>query len=285
MRSIRSLIFIGAIAAIVLVEAFVVLLAFGVVELDPEAKSVWDWLDLLIIPLSLVIVATVLQLVERRTDRRIAKERTKTDRQIAHERVQAETLQSYLDSMGTLINSGGLENNATIHAMKARTSVTMRNLSSELNIDLISFLQDSYLLGKGVKQPEDDEANSVQPMASLLQSSNLSRAKLELADLGGADLRGANLSGANLAGADLSGADLYKTNLSGANLNWAILNGTNLRRANLDGANLGGAVSWTPEQLSQDSYLVGATLPDGMKIKTAEEWLAFKREHGGGQES
>src|SRR5437588_12219074 len=46
-------------------------------------KTLWDWLQLLIIPLVLAIIALLFNLANSRTERQIAKQRYEQDQQIA----------------------------------------------------------------------------------------------------------------------------------------------------------------------------------------------------------
>src|SRR5258707_1279131 len=48
-----------------------------------RGKTLWDWLQLLIVPLVLAIIALVFQRVNSRTERQIAKVRYDQDREIA----------------------------------------------------------------------------------------------------------------------------------------------------------------------------------------------------------
>src|SRR5437588_10725044 len=76
-------------------------------------KSLWDWLQLLIVPLALAVVALVFQLANARTEHQIAQQRYEQDKQIAAERYvndqyialdkqREDLLQTYLDRMTEL---------------------------------------------------------------------------------------------------------------------------------------------------------------------------------------
>lgn len=130
-----------------------------------------------------------------------------------------------------------------------------------------------------------------------LRKANLHMANLTAADLRGAHLKAVDLRGANLRGANLSGANLRRANLSGVNLR-----GANLSGANLIGADLSEAWFWNAEQLEQAYSLLGATMPDKIRLgcpsalkvgdmtelfaeategPTFEEWKAqYPAEHG-----
>lgn len=78
------------------------------------SKTLWDWLDLLIIPFVLAIGGYLFALSEnqrtqqiaerhRVLDREIAQQQAETDRDIAEQRRQDDTLQAYLDQFGQLM--------------------------------------------------------------------------------------------------------------------------------------------------------------------------------------
>jgi hypothetical protein len=66
-------------------------------------KTLWDWLQLLIIPVALAIIALVFQLANARTEREIAKKRYDQDQQIALDKQRQDLLQTYLDRMSELL--------------------------------------------------------------------------------------------------------------------------------------------------------------------------------------
>ena len=261
----------------------VTLLITGVWHSGFETKSFWDWMQLLLIPVSLVIIATFLQLTENRTDRRIAEERVQSDREIASDRAQQETLDSYLDSMGTLINSDGLNFPQTVQVMRARTATIIRSLGEQRRNALFDFLRNANLLGYAIMGdsrrivPISQSSNGGRSPISLLRGADLSeidltRADLRLTDLTDTVLRGglltgallwqANLTGAYLLEAEMTGADLNEANLTGAYLNGANLTGANLRASNLTGISMPTAIldqtNLRDANLTR-SFLLGAT--------------------------
>src|SRR5258708_21448363 len=66
-------------------------------------KSLWDWLQLLIVPLALAVVALVFPLSNARTERQIAQQRYRQDQQIALEKQHEDLLQVYLDRISELL--------------------------------------------------------------------------------------------------------------------------------------------------------------------------------------
>ena len=65
-------------------------------------KSLWDWLQLLIVPLALAVIAVVFQLANSRTGHQLAKQRHEQDQQIALDKQREDLLQAYLDRMSEL---------------------------------------------------------------------------------------------------------------------------------------------------------------------------------------
>lgn len=66
-------------------------------------KTVWDWLQLLIVPLVLAVVALSFQVANIRAERQIAKQRYEQDQQIALDKQREDLLQAYLDRLSELL--------------------------------------------------------------------------------------------------------------------------------------------------------------------------------------
>lgn len=259
-----------------------------------ETKTLWDWMDLFIIPLVLAIGAFFLDRSEKKLEREIA-----TDRQ------QEAALQSYLDRMTDLLLEKKLlttKDKEVRDVARTRTVSIMRVLDTKRNSLVIQFLREAKLITdenslfhdatmSGMNLKNLDLKNVYLQRANLqsaqLQGADLRRAQLMGVNLQDADLQDANLQGAylmnaNLRGANLQHADLQRVPLDGAALNNADLKDANLRHAHLwdaslEDANLIGAILWdavlhgsylrgaiiTDEQLAQAKSLEGATMPDG----------------------
>lgn len=194
-------------------------------------KTLWDWMQLLIIPLVLAGGALLLNRAERKNEREIA-----TDRQ------QEATLQAYFDRMTDLLKeerSLNSENTEMLSLAKIRTLTVLRGLNATRNDIVLRFLRDVGLTGK---QEYNFFLNTNLQGADLesvdLTNVNMQGSNLQNANLQKANLQGANLRGANLQGADLRGANLYDTNLQGANLQSANLRGANVQTIILKGAYL-----------------------------------------------
>ncbi len=190
--------------------------------LNPEtgrAKTLWDWMELFLVPSMLAFAALWFNWQQRRADRERETERTETERHIAEDSRRENRLQAYLGQMKELLLDYSLRdesigNNDEVRRIaRARTLTVLRGLDGERKGLLLRFLHESQL----ISEPDP------------------------VVNLEGVRLEGANLGWANLADADLAGANLRGGNLESANLGWANLEGANLRGGNLEAANLGWA--------------------------------------------
>jgi hypothetical protein len=248
-----------------------------------QGKTVWDFLQLLIVPLMLVAIGLVFSLQQDARQQRVEDQRSDAERELAEQRAQDEALQAYLDQMSELMLDRKLleaEQGTPLYTLaQARTSTVILRLDAEHNESVTRFLSNS-----GLAQDNDASARLLREIT--LSHATLSHAYLINSDLRYADLSGADLSDANLLDADLSHAFLYKANLSGAlsllvganlsraNLTKANLSGADLTNADLSGADLSSAKGVTNKELEQQAgSLEGATMPNSQKY---EDWLKSK---------
>jgi uncharacterized protein YjbI with pentapeptide repeats len=249
------------------------------VEFRPE-KTLWDWLQLLIVPFALVVISFLFttqqdarqqQIESRRAQQaqEIENQRAEAERELAEQRAQDDALQSYLDQMSGLLlgkNLRASEEDSEVRTLaRARTLTVLSRLDPSRKADVIQFLIEAELVQR---------VEGTGPIINLsgvnLSGADLSGADLsDVVDLNGADLSDANLLGADLRAADLSDADLSDADLSDANLSDADLSDAkmfapNLEGASLEGANLEGVTGVTIGILElQAASLEGATMPDG----------------------
>jgi hypothetical protein len=213
-------------------------------------KTLWDWLQLLIVPVVLSLITVVFAWQQDIRQDQIENKRAKAERELAKERAQDEALQAYLDQMSGLLLVRDLrtsEKGSEVRTLaRARTLTALKRLDPSRKTVVMQFLVEADLV-QGVDGRE--------PVVSL-SGADLGDANLSGADLYGANLREADLRGATLRGADLRdaslgitkpgvarlpGADLSETNLSEADLSYANLSGADLSYANLSGADLSSA--------------------------------------------
>lgn len=227
-----------------------------------EAKTLWDWMELLIIPLVLAGGVFFLNRSEKEIERKSVEDRAKLEREIATDRQQEVALQSYLDRMADLLfkeDLATLTNKERRKVARIRTLTVLRGLDVKRKGFVLLFLCEAGLI------------DSFKDTVIDLAGADFSDADLSDADIIHANLRGANFSGANLRrtifdGADLSNALLINANLRGTDLEGRIGPGlpTRLYGADLSFADLTGA-HITKEQLETVKSLKGATMPDGTK--------------------
>ncbi len=215
------------ISSLVILLILLVLVILGYANNWPwtglHGRTLYDWLQLLIIPAVLALGGYLFNYTTGRTEREIA-----SDRQ------QEEALQAYIDSMSALLLDKNLresgENDEVRTIARVRTLTVLPRLDGKRKASVLQFLHESGLIKKGAKIVDLNEAN--------LLKVDLFLADLSKADLRGASLRGANLHLADLNNAELSGTGLLRANLNGANLTEANLSVGYLKEANLVGANL-----------------------------------------------
>lgn len=228
-----------------------------------ETKTLWDWMELLIIPLVLGFGAFFLNRSERAIEHQIAEDRAKVEREIATDRQREAALQSYLDRMADLLLKENLrfsENKEVRNVARIRTLTVLRALDGERKGMLVLFLQEAGLIRRD---------GIIDLTGADLTKADLERAHLNGANLSGSFLLSAQLFLADLTAADVSGAylldvNLTDANLTEANLRDAWLDGANLTGADLTGADLSGA-TFHPWQLAAVQSLKGTTMPDGTK--------------------
>jgi hypothetical protein len=193
-------------------------------------KTLWDWLQLLIVPAILFAVTFAWSAAQ-----------TKSDNGREDRRSQDATLQAYLDEMSGLMLDKKLlisKQGDPVRAVARTVTLTaLRRLDAERKGEVARFLVEAKLL----EEPAVIDSLHADLEGADLENAELDGAVFQGARLRGANLKGAFLEGANLEGADLENADLGGADLASASLRGAILRGASLRDADLDSATLEGA--------------------------------------------
>jgi len=211
-----------------------------------RGKTLWDWMQLLIIPIVLAIGAFFLQRSERTIERETANKRAELDREIAKDRQQEAALQNYIDKMSELLLKEKLRTTdieEVRDVARTRTIAILRVLDTRRNNLVLQFLKEANLI-------TDDK-------------SILNRAALQDMDLHGLAWGSAYLQGASLVDVYLEGTYLEDAHLEGAHLEGAQLMGASLVRAHLEGAYLDEAhleLALLREAHLKDAYLKDAHL-------------------------
>lgn len=235
-----------------------------------RAKTLWDWLELLVVPLMLLLfgigINWTIQNNERtrteaqtkieraRNEARSQDERIRTEaqaqieREIANDRLRDQTLHNYFDRMSELLlqeklRQAGPDNEVRIVA-RAWTLTSLGSLDSTRKGTLLNFLWETGLIRHG--------NTMVRLVNADFSGANLEKAYLEKADLQLVNLEKSNLSygafydafleSAKLNGANLEGAAFLRANLVNAEFKGAICSANftdaNLESADFEGANL-----------------------------------------------
>jgi hypothetical protein len=155
-------------------------------------KTLWDVLQLLIVPLVLVGIGLLFEMQQAEREER----RAEVERELAEQRAQDEALQAYLDQMSTLLLEKDLrasEEESEVRTLaRARTLTVLGRLDLSRKTAVMQFLVEAELVQR------------------------VERGRGPIITLAGADLSDANLRNANLYQANLRDANLVSADLSGA---------------------------------------------------------------------
>ena len=262
----RRLVVILVILAIITFLSWVVWRTYLADNLGFKGKTLWDWMELLVVPFVLALLVfllnksqkdTELKIAELRRieDRESAEQRANVDREIERDRQRQKALEDYLDRMTELLLENKLRESLPSDEIRSiartRTLTILRSLDGTRKSQLIQFLYESSLIGwlseQGVVKPIIDLS-----FASL-ENVEIKYGKLDGIDLSKANLRNTDfemtsLIGANFYLADLDDSDFSYTKLMGANLHAGLKRvnfvAADLEKANLSGADLCGARLW-----------------------------------------
>jgi uncharacterized protein YjbI with pentapeptide repeats len=205
----------------------------GEKEIRPR-KTLWDWLDLLIVPVVLAVGALWFSWAQEDRQREIESRRAQAALQVEKQRAQGEAMQTYFNQMDTLLLEKDLRN-AERTLARARTITVLERVDSSHTATIMQFLGEAKLV-----QRVDGRGPIIGLSGADLRHADLDNADLGHADLVGADLEGADLEGADLDNADLDNADLDNADLDNADLDNADLDNANLHKASLRRAKLDG---------------------------------------------
>jgi uncharacterized protein YjbI with pentapeptide repeats len=213
-------------------------------ETYQPGKTLWDWLQLLFIPVVLAIAGFWFNHRERKaaelradTERKAAEVRAKNERDIAEDDQREAALQAYINEMSELLLHANLRmsmpEDEVRKIARVRTLTVLPRLDGQRKGNIIQFLYESGLINKDKRIIDLGGAD--------LREVNLRGSRLAGVILAGASLGKANLKEAFLSEANLMGADLFGVNLKFAYLGEALMIGVKMREADLSAANLGGA--------------------------------------------
>lgn len=193
-------------------------------------KSLWDWLSLLGVPLSLLLIGAWVQ---------------SSQQQKAGDGAKEEALQAYFERISALLLEKDIFTLSSPDL--AHSSEAKRLLSTAADIIRASTL--SIL-----RRFESDAKRKTSVIRFLLEADVVQRLsiRLEGADLSGVDLSHVDLLGINLENVNFRGANLTNTSFKNADLKGVNFQGAKIQSANFDGAELLG-VDFTSVRLGRNS--------------------------------
>ncbi|MCB9453742.1 MAG: pentapeptide repeat-containing protein [Anaerolineaceae bacterium] len=232
----------------ILVAAFILIVVFlyQVEWSGLQGKNVWDWLELIIVPLVLAGGGLFLQRIEEgRNKREESLEKEREERQAEREKQQARDnlmdsiFQSYLDDMSDLMIRDRLQTMLDIVTADRLQKKSAAN--SQKGAEASSDAIDNDTLAEATAVVTVARSRTITAFKSLdVQRRNLVANFLRETGLVTGE-RGTLLAEIRLTGMDLSRTDFYKFNFSTAVLYSTDFGGSNLFHANLSGAYLFGA--------------------------------------------
>lgn len=250
---------------------------------NKSGKTLWDWMQLLFIPVALAVAGFWFNHRERKA----AELRAEAEGKISVDNQREAALKEYIYKMSELLLHENLrQSDSTSEVRKIARVLSLTvlpRLDGRRKRSVLQFLHESNLIerNKPVVELEGADLSGADLSHADWSHANLRRTNLQKADLwiadlndvdlAHADLTEANLNAAFLMGSSLENASLRKTDLSGsvllgANLNTAHLGGANLYGIDISGANLGGIQGITIEELKKKARPIRSTnIPDGVK--------------------
>ena len=173
-----------------------------------RAKTLWDWMNLLIVPLIIAIGLWYLNKSEKQNEQ-----------QNTRELINEQTLQSYLDYMTALILKENLitssENDSVRSIARSRTATSLRILDSIRKGILINFLNESSLI---IGSDPIIILKGMDISLARLTREKLSNVNFRFANLKYAKLTNAKLAFCNFESAQLDNAEMSSTDLESAYL-------------------------------------------------------------------
>jgi uncharacterized protein YjbI with pentapeptide repeats len=193
----------------------------GTVGEPAPGKTLWDWMDLLIVPAALALAVYWLNEQSREREREAESRQLDQTKKLLIFQMISPNNDIALDALGRLSSLFSLKDGVLQGADLRKANLSWSNLN-----------------GADLREADLREANL---RGAFLRGTNLTGASLGKANLIGADMREAKLIEANLGEADLNNANLIGADLTGADLREAYLHGTELSKVDLRGADLRGA--------------------------------------------
>ncbi len=244
-----------------------------------RGKTLWDWLQLLIVPAVLGMGAIWFDYEAGKRAGAIQQQREQIQREIEDQRAKNTILSAYFDDLSNLLLEHGLtesqKDSAVRNIARARTLSALSQLDGRRKGFIVRFLYETNLIKGGTPllylggsisgEPAVDEIvlSRADLNGAVLHRLFMGEVNLTRVHLVGADFRWAFLSKANFIGADLRNADFTGARLTEASLSSADLTGTRLHDADLSKA-----VGLQQDQIDGACGNRVTKLPEGLSIRS-----------------
>lgn len=216
--------------------------AYDEKTVGPRAKTLWDWLDLLIIPTTIGIIGWMFKEAEKEKAKKSEEQKNLND-----------NLDAFFKIMTELITNNELlnDNEESSIIARTRTILAFDSLDGVRKGQVLQFLYESNIIkidsniiltGANLKNAKLDGIllknielkgiyfNNASLKNSFLDNSFFSGSDLSNVDFTNSSLQNTDLSYTNLTKAKLSNLDLTSVNFEGANLSKADLRGSKLKK-------------------------------------------------------
>ncbi|MFT3890873.1 MAG: pentapeptide repeat-containing protein [Anaerolineales bacterium] len=239
----RKLFVVISLTAIVFIMAWILRIFIQTGTTGLASKTLWDWLELLVIPAVLSGGALLFNWQTRKTEVELANKRREYEEQIALDRLYESALQSYIDYMTSLLLEKNLRESQpdteVSNIARIRTITAMKSINSSRNALLLSFLREGHLIfpfSKIIRLNHSDLSNID------LQGCYLSEMDFDWVNFSRSNLQGTVWSKSFLHNAIFHDANLSNSYLISSYGDYAQFKNCNLESAILDDAKLSNAV-------------------------------------------
>jgi hypothetical protein len=207
-------------------------------------KTLWDWLQLLVIPLALAAVAFALNVAQSNRENRREDERADRERALAADGRREDALQVYLDQMSDLMLDRKLGTSRAEPGVgsvaRTLTLTVLRRLDGRRKGFVLKFLNEGGLINDAPELP--GVTSDLPDPAFRMEGADLRgvvvRGDLPHVNLDGADLRYADFRGASIQSPSFIVANMRNANFSRAAIIYADFVGAELVRANFSNASV-----------------------------------------------
>lgn len=198
-------------------------------------KLLWDWLELLIVPIVLTLLGLLFNYTQKRTEIEIASKKEIHEREIEDDKNQEATLRQYLEQMNDLVFNKGLTSPTptanVLGIARIITLTTLRRINSERAGVILRYLYEAKLL--------DADDLKVDISGIRLRKIKLWK-QIDKINFQGVEFHESDFTGCELSNCNLNNSKFYRCNFRNANLINSSVEKTEFTMSDLTRANLSG---------------------------------------------